>query len=164
MKDRRRASPDRERAFAALEGATFLNLRRALHNGTVWIEHSLSFRNREMLFIPEPQGHQRRRALDWRLSLPADPKDFLAPLIERAKTGVAAVAEAVAAGVFKVDDELHLTPLAAKQEDPKIEKLRVALDRRIGEAQLPQIILGVDAQVHFSWIMLGREPVRRASC
>ena len=34
-------SPDRERAFAALEVATLLNLRRALRNGTVWIEHSL---------------------------------------------------------------------------------------------------------------------------
>jgi hypothetical protein len=24
--------------------------------------------------------------------------------------------------------------------------------------QLPEVILAVDAQVHFSWIMLGREP------
>ncbi len=151
-------SPDRERAFAALEVATLLNLRRALRNGTVWIEHSLSFRSRETLFIPEPQWQQSRRAHYRRLSLSADPKDFLEPLIERAQVGVAAVAEAAGAGVLKVDDELHLTPLAAQEEDPKIEKLRIALDRRIGEAQLPQIILGVDAQVRFSWIMLGREP------
>ena len=34
----------------------------------------------------------------------------------------------------------------AREEDRKIAKLRVALDRRIGKAQLPQIILGVDAQ------------------
>ncbi len=150
-------SPDRERALAALEVATLLNLRRALRNGTVWIEHSLGFRSRETLFIPEPRWQQSRRTHYRRLSLPTDPKNFLDPLIERAKAGVAAVAEAAAAGVLKIDDELHLTPLAA-QEDPKIEKLRVALDRRIGEAQLPQIILGVDAQVRFSWIMLGREP------
>ena len=39
-------SPDRERALAALEVATLLNLRRALRNGTVWIEHSLGFRSR----------------------------------------------------------------------------------------------------------------------
>jgi hypothetical protein len=32
-----------------------------------------------------------------------------------------------------------------------------ALDRRIGEAQLPGVILGVDAEVRISWIMLGRE-------
>lgn len=32
------------------------------------------------------------------------------------------------------------------------------LDQRIGEVQLPEVILAVDAQVRFSWIMLGREP------
>lgn len=39
-----------------------------------------------------------------------------------------------------------------------MEKLRVALDRRSGEAQLPELILAVDAEVRFSRIMLGREP------
>ena len=43
-------------------------------------------------------------------------------------------------------------------EDPKLTKLRAALDRRVGEAQLPELILAVDAEVRFSWIMLGREP------
>lgn len=37
------AGADRARAFAACEVATLLALRRALRNGTVWIEHSLSF-------------------------------------------------------------------------------------------------------------------------
>jgi hypothetical protein len=39
-----------------------------------------------------------------------------------------------------------------------VTKLRAALDHRIGEVQLPEVILAVDAQVRFSWIMLGREP------
>jgi hypothetical protein len=43
-------------------------------------------------------------------------------------------------------------------EDPEVAKLRTALDRRIGEAQLPELILSVDADVRFSWITLGREP------
>jgi hypothetical protein len=42
---------DREKAFAAAEVGTLLNLRRALRNGSVWIDHSLSFRSRETLFI-----------------------------------------------------------------------------------------------------------------
>ena len=29
---------------------------------------------------------------------------------------------------------------------------------QIGEVQLPEVILAVNAQVRFSWIMLGREP------
>ena len=37
-------------------------------------------------------------------------------------------------------------------------RLRSQLDQRIGEVQLPEFILAVDAQVRFSWIMLGREP------
>jgi hypothetical protein len=32
-----------------------------------------------------------------------------------------------------------------------------ALDRRIGEVQLPEVILAVDTQVRFSWIMLELE-------
>ena len=54
--------------------------------------------------------------------------------------------------------ELHLAPLAAEDEDPEVTKLRSRLDQRIGEVQLPEVILAVDAQVRFSWIMLGREP------
>jgi hypothetical protein len=47
------ADADRERAFRALEVATLFALRRALRNGSVWLEHSLSFRGRERLFIPD---------------------------------------------------------------------------------------------------------------
>ena len=152
------AGEDRERAFAAAEVATLLNLRRALRNGTVWIEHSLAFRSRESLFIPQQKWNESRRAHYRRLSLPLDPSAFLEPLAERAQAAVLAVAEGAPAGILRVDDELHLTPLEALDEDPKLAKLRSALDKRVGEAQLPELILAVDAQVRFSWIMLGREP------
>src|ERR1700730_467865 len=85
-------------------------------------------------------------------------ESYLEPLIERAQAGVAAVAKAVAAGHLRVDDELHLTPLAAEEEEPELVKLRSALDHRIGEAQLPNLLLQVDAKARLSWIMFGREP------
>jgi hypothetical protein len=138
--------------------ATLLGLRRALRNGTVWIDHSLAFRSREKLFIPAAQWQAHRRAHFRRLGLPTDARTFLEPLAERAQAGLAAVAAAAEAGELRVDDELHLTPLVAEEEDPQLDKLRTALDRRIGEAQLPELILAVDAEVRFSWIMLGREP------
>ncbi|RZL95285.1 MAG: hypothetical protein EOP82_02995 [Variovorax sp.] len=47
------ADPDRERAFRALEVATLLALRQPVRNGSVWTEHSLSFRGRDRLFLPE---------------------------------------------------------------------------------------------------------------
>lgn len=152
------AGPDRERAFCAFEVATLLALRRALRNGTVWIDHSLAFRSRERLFIAAERWQAQRRAHFRRLGLPTDPMAFLEPLVARAEAGMAAVAAAAEAGTLRVDDELHLTPLAAEDEDPELAKLRTALDRRIGEAQLPELILAVDAEVRFSWIMLGREP------
>ena len=48
--------------------------------------------------------------------------------------------------------------MAADEEDPKVTRLRSQLDQRIDEVQLPEVILAVDAQVRFSWVMLGREP------
>jgi hypothetical protein len=53
---------DREKAFAAAEVGTLLNLRRALRNGSVWIDHSLSFRSRETLFIPAARWQTTCRA------------------------------------------------------------------------------------------------------
>jgi TnpA family transposase len=149
---------DRKRALRAFEVATLLALRRALRNGTVWIDHSLAFRSRARLFIPAATWQQERGSYYRRLGLPKQAQDFLEPLIERAQAGVAAVAKAAEAGELEVDEELHLTPLAAEEEDPELVKLRAALDGRIGEAQLPELMLEVDASVRFSWIMLGREP------
>jgi hypothetical protein len=143
---------DREQAFRALEVVTLLALRGALRNGTVWIDHSLVFRSRERLFIPAERWEKERNSYYRRLSLPKRAESYLEPLIERAKAGVAAVAKAVEAGEQPVDDELHLTPLAADEEEPELVKLRAALDHRIGEAQLPDLLLQVDAKTRFSWI------------
>ena len=149
---------DRERAFRALEVATLFALRRSVRNGSVWIEHSLTFRGRERLFLPAERWQAEAKRHYARLSLPTEPAEFLAPLLARVQAGVDAVAQATRTGVLRIDDELHLSALPADDEDPEVIKLRAKLDHRIGEVQLPEVILAVDAQVHFSWIMLGREP------
>jgi hypothetical protein len=118
----------------------------------------LSFRGRERLFIPDERWQAEARRHYARLQLPAKASDLLAPLLERVRAGVDAVAKAARAGTLRVDDELHLVPLAADEEDPEVTQLRSRLDQRIGEVQLPEVILAVDAEVRFSWIMLGREP------
>ncbi|NKF15144.1 transposase, partial [Rhizobium sp. BUS002] len=152
------SSPDRERAFQALEVATLFALRRAVRNGSVWSEHSLSFRGRARLFFTDERWQAESKKHYARLSLPSKAATFLKPLLARVTAGVDAVAAAARSGVLRVDDELHLSPLPAEDEDPEVTKLRAALDHRIGEVQLPEVILAVDAQVRFSWIMLGREP------
>ena len=149
---------DRERAFRALEVATLFALRRSVRNGSVWIEHSLTFRGRERLFLPAERWQAEAKRHYARLSLPTKAAAFLEPLLARVRAGVDAVAEAARSGVLRVDDDLHLSALPADDEDPEVAKLRAKLDHRIGEVQLPEVILAVDAQVRFSWIMLGREP------
>jgi TnpA family transposase len=149
---------DRERAFRALEVATLFALRRSVRNGSVWIGHSLTFRGRERLFFPAERWQAEALRHYTRLSLPAKPAEFLKPLLARVRAGLDSVATATRTGILRVDDDLHLSPLPADDEDPEVTKLRVKLDHRIGEVQLPEVILAVDAQVRFSWIMLGREP------
>jgi TnpA family transposase len=90
--------------------------------------------------------------------LPTKPPAFLEPLLTRVRTGVDAVADAARSGVLRIDDDLHLPVLPVDDEDPEVTKLRATLNHRIEEVQLPEVILAVDAQVRFSWIMLGREP------
>jgi hypothetical protein len=97
---------DRERAFCAFEVATLLALRRALRNGTVWIDHSLAFRSRERLFIPPDRWAAQRRPYFRRLGLPTDPAAFLEPLEERAEVGMTAVA---AAALCRDPGPRHLT-------------------------------------------------------
>ena len=138
--------------------ATLFALRRAVRNGSVWIEHSLSFRGRARLFFTDERWQAESKKHYARLSLPSKAATFLKPLLARVTAGVDAVAAAARSGVLRVDDELHLSPLPVEDEDPEVTKLRAALDHRIGEVQLPEVILAVDAQVRFSWIMLGREP------
>jgi len=152
------SSPDRERAFQALEVATLFALRRAVRSGSVWIEHSLSFRGRARLFLTDERWKNESKKHYARLALPGEAATFLKPLLARVTVGVDAVAAAARSGILRVDDELHLTAFPAEDEDPQVTKLCTALDHRIGEVQLPEVILAVDVQVRFSWIMLGREP------
>ena len=149
---------DRDKAMRALEVSTLFSLRRAVRNGSVWVDHSLVFRGRPRLFFtPERWAAESKRHYT-RLDLPAKASTFLTPLLARVRIGVAAVAKAALEGSLRVDDELHLTAMPAEDEDPKVIQLRAQLDQRLGEVQLPEVILQVDAQVRFSWIMLGREP------
>jgi hypothetical protein len=79
---------DRERAFRALEVATLFALRRSVRNGSVWIEHSLTFRGRERLFLPAERWQAEAKRHYARLSLPANPEDFLVPLLMRVHAGL----------------------------------------------------------------------------
>lgn len=47
---------DRVRALRALEASAITGLRKGLRRGSVWINHSLSFRERDQMLIPPRNG------------------------------------------------------------------------------------------------------------
>ena len=90
--------------------------------------------------------------------MPRDLAKFLEPLIAKVHAGAEAVAVAVRRTELRMDDPLHVSEPETEEESPDVSTMRHKLDARIGSVQLPEVILAVDAQVRFSWLMLGREP------
>ena len=138
-------------------GGHLFALRRAVRNGSVWIEHSLSFRGPRACSSRTSVGRQSPKTL-CRLSLPQGChflEAFAGQSNCRCRCGGRCSPQWRYCAWMMNSICRHLP---AEDEDPEVTKLRAALDHRIGEVQLPEVILAVDAQVRFSWIMLGREP------
>lgn len=153
------ADPDRRSALFAFEAATLLLLRRSLRNGSVWIDHSLSYRSREELFIPPAQWHKHRLQHYRRLGLPQRPSHFLDPLLDTLDASLHALAEAVESGEVTIDDgRVHLSRSPDDSSTASIKPIRAQLFDAVGEAQLPEVMLEVDSVARFSWLLLGRPP------
>ena len=149
---------DRGRALKALEACTMMNLRRGLRRGSVWIDHSLSYRERDqMLIAPADWESSQERHLSV-LGLPVDADAFLGPLLEHVQAGLQAVAQAKARGELTVDAHgvMHLPALRALPEDIEPRRTRDLMFKEIGDVQFPELILEMDALANFSEILLGR--------
>jgi len=102
-------TPDRQRALRALEAATLLALRKALRHGSAWIAHSLAFRQRHAMLIPEAEWTNHHRHFYQQLGLPMQAACSTPPLLANLEAGLASLAEAVEAQVVVVDDAgIHL--------------------------------------------------------
>ena len=149
---------DRGHAFRALEAATLLGLHKSVRRGSVWIDHSLSYRRRDKLLISAEQWPNERARHLTQLQLPAEPDKLLTPILDALKVGLAAVEEAVKRGEVSIDDQgaIHLSRLQALPISVEPRHTRDALFREIGPVQLPQIMLEMDAHLHYSSVLLGR--------
>ena len=156
------ASENRTDALIAFEWATLFALRVALRNGSVYVEHSFSFRSLGMLLIPADDWQRQRNHFYGQLGLPQDPRVFLEPVMRHLDEGLERLSEAVERGEVHVDDAVHLDALRAEPGQKAVEDLRRALFASRPDGQLPEIILQVDSEVRFSWILLGREPRSRS--
>lgn len=149
---------DRMRALKALEACTMLGLRRSLRRGSVWIDHSFSFRERDQMLVPPSEweaGRGRHLAV---LGLPADADAFLEPLLEHIEAGLQAVAQAKTHGLLTIDPQgaLHLPALRALPEDIDPKRTRDLMFKEIGDVQFPDLLLEMDVATNFSEILLAR--------
>ncbi|MBS2132233.1 Tn3 family transposase (plasmid) [Burkholderia thailandensis] len=149
---------DRARALRALEASAITGLRKGLRRGSVWINHSLSFRERDQLLIPPAQWESERDRYLSSLGLPRTAEPFLERLTEHLKAGLAALEEAREEGRVTIgaDGMLHLSALAALPTDGVPKRTRDLMFKEIGTAQFADMIMEMDAHTGFSEVLFSR--------
>jgi hypothetical protein len=132
-------------------------LRRSVRRGSVWVDHSLSFRERDQMLIAPDEWAQHRKELIAQLGVPESAYDFVRPLINTLVAGMWGVVGACRRGRVEVgaDGMLRLSKLAAVLNDREPQRTREAIYRSIGTVQLSDVILDVDAATNFSDTLLG---------
>ncbi|MEO7324962.1 MAG: Tn3 family transposase [Dokdonella sp.] len=151
---------DRKRALRALEASAALSLRRGLRRGSVWIDHSLTFRERDQMLIPPAEWEAQRDRFLSQMQLPPDPEPYLAKVLEHIAVGMEALAEAHEQGKITIDANgvVHLAKLEALPSDPEPKRTVELLYEEIGSVQFPDIMLEVDSLTNISLILLGHRP------
>ncbi len=156
------AGDDRVQALLAFEWATMSALRGALRNGSVFVAHSFAFRSRATLLIPDDTWKAQRNHYYGHLKLSQDPKEYIEPVCAHLSEGLERLAKAASRGEVRVDSAVHLDPASAQRAEPAVEALRRAIFDVHPDGQLPRIILEIDSETRFSWLLLGREPRSRS--
>lgn len=143
--------PDRARAMRALEMSTLQDLRKGFRSGQCWIDASESYRDRDHLLIPSDAWERQRKRHYSLLRLPMNPRDYLESLQRAAEKGMQRVANAVAAGELRIKaGEFVLDKLEKEELPPEVAAARALINDEIPPAQLPEILLHVDAVTRFS--------------
>lgn len=148
---------DRKRGLQAFAACTMMAMRKSLRSGKLWIDHSLSFRERDQVLIPADEWARERDKLIATLGFGSSADSLLDPLLANLKAGLSAVAEACAAGKIHIgtDGMLHLPAVEARPDDGEPRRTRDLLFKTIGKAQLPDILLEMDVLCNFSEALLG---------
>jgi TnpA family transposase len=154
-------SPDREQAFKAYEAATLWGLRRGLRSGALWLPEAHRYGGRHRVLLPERAWQAGREAFLARRGLPSTAEPFIARTVDQIRSGLAALVaaqsaqelEVMPAGyVYMKDDPMWLS------ERGDAEATRARLYESLGRVQLPELLIAVDSETHFTWELLGRAP------
>ncbi|VTU45941.1 Transposase, TnpA family (plasmid) [Variovorax sp. SRS16] len=153
------ADPDRQRAFRAYEACTMTTMRKALRGGAVWLDHTASFRDRDSMLIPVADWKLHRDHFIATLGQSAEADALLDPLLANVRAGLASVADALADGKLTIDADgsLHLPALETLDGEVIPKRTGRAIFEAIGEQQLPDILLELDAHAEFSEALMGHK-------
>jgi TnpA family transposase len=152
---------DRDEAFKAYEAATLWGLRRGLRSGALWLPEAQKYGGRHRMLLPEKEWRTGREAFLARRSLPSCAGPFIHRTLDQIRAGFAALKAAQAA------EEIEIMPAGyvAMKDDPRFvwergdaEATRTRLYDSIGRVQLPELLIAMDSETHFTWELLGRAP------
>ncbi len=146
-------------ALRAYEAATLWGIRRALRNGSLWSPYGDEFSDPARNLMPVAVWQQQSYGYQFRKGLPRTAEvytDQVQGALGAALTGLqdAVARDAVCIG-YK---DLYFARDEAAWLPGGLDLAQSRLYRRVGKVQFPILLLELDAQVHFSWKLLGREP------
>lgn len=149
----------REAALSAYEAATLMMLKRSLRNGSASSRQSLSHRAPGDVLIPAALWQRERERLIHEMGLPASRETYVSGLHEALRQSLQSLSQAVTDGtVFVENERLRIPRLPADAEAAEIKALREEIFTTIGPSQLPDVLVQLDSEVRFSWILLDRSP------
>ena len=149
---------DPRSGFRAFEACTMLPLRKRPRRGSVWLDHSLSLRERDQMPIPPAGWVVQRDEQVERLGMPTSAAEFPEPLLAYLMAGMSAAAEAQRRGKGEIgaDGMLHLPAITALPDQAEPVRTPEAIYNLTGSVQFPDIPLEVDAATGYSEALPGQ--------
>ena len=146
--------------FKAATIASLAEFSRGVRRGDLWINHSEAYRYKKDLLISEESWKVQRHRHYTAYQLPDSPEEFLQRHIKNLEEGLAAMAEGLHGGDFKItSDRLSIAPIEKEDEPEGLAAFEATLDQMIGTIQLPEVMLYVDSRALYSQPLLdGRPP------
>jgi hypothetical protein len=109
--------------------------------------------------MPPDVWKERRSSYQLEKDLPTSDHLYIERAQAALRASLAGLQGAVAAGEIWVGrKDLYFRRDEAEVKPEGVDLAQHALYRKVGCIQLPTLLLELDAQVHFSWKLLGREP------
>ena len=152
--------PDRAAALRAFEGCALLRIRKGLLGGSLYVNHSATYKSKESLLIPQEEWARDKEALCEAYGLELNPQRALELQYELLRAGLADLEVALEKGLLEIDEDgsVRLPAIRAMDEEPELRRTNQFLSESIGTTQLPDIILEIDSRTQISTMLVGRQP------